>query len=110
MADHRRRVAERLVAQGIGVTVVDPRWVKPVDPAPRRPGRASTGCVAVRRGQPVVGGVGSRCSPALARRGLSTPVHLHGIPQAFLDHAKRGEVLEGIGLTPDAVADRSTRP
>ena len=26
-------VAERLVAQGIGVTVVDPRWVKPVDPA-----------------------------------------------------------------------------
>ena len=26
-------VADRLVAQGIGVTVVDPRWVKPVDPA-----------------------------------------------------------------------------
>ncbi len=26
-------VAERLTAQGIGVTVVDPRWVKPVDPA-----------------------------------------------------------------------------
>ena len=33
MADTAVDVAGRLVAQGIGVTVVDPRWVKPVDPA-----------------------------------------------------------------------------
>src|SRR6476619_7509125 len=33
MATTAVEVANRLVAQGIGVTVVDPRWVKPVDPA-----------------------------------------------------------------------------
>ncbi len=43
MAPTAVEVADRLVAQGIGVTVVDPRWVKPVDPAHRRARARATG-------------------------------------------------------------------
>ena len=37
---------------------------------------------------------------------MTTPFRLHGIPQQFLDHAKRGRILERIGLTPQAIALR----
>ena len=32
------------------------------------------------------------------------PVHQYGIPKRFLDHASRGQVLDEVGLTADAVA------
>ena len=35
---------------------------------------------------------------------VETPVRLHGIPQRFLDHAKRAAILEEIGLTAQALA------
>ena len=54
----------------------------------------------------VIGGVGSQVGQALRDAGMHLPLHLHGIPKRFLGHASRGEVLEEIGLTPDAVADR----
>ena len=43
------------------------------------------------------------CRPS-TRRGVDTPVRLHGIPQEFLDHAKRGVILERIGLTAQTLA------
>ena len=64
--------------------------------------------MAVLEDNLVVGGVGSQVLMALREAGLQVPVHLHGIPKRFLPHASRGEVLEEIGLTPDAVADRLT--
>ena len=41
---------------------------------------------------------------ALSEAGVDVPVHLHGIPTEFLHHASRGQVLEQIGLTPEAIA------
>jgi len=35
---------------------------------------------------------------------VHTPFRLHGIPQEFLDHAKRAVILERIGLSPQALA------
>jgi 1-deoxy-D-xylulose-5-phosphate synthase len=52
----------------------------------------------------VVGGVGSVFLQQLSAAGVTTPVRIHGIPQEFLDHAKRGKILERIGLTPQAIA------
>ena len=40
----------------------------------------------------------------LTEAGVTTPFRLHGIPQEFLGHAKRGRILEQIGLTPQALA------
>ena len=96
-------VAERLVAQGIGVTVVDPRWVKPVDPALLDLAREHRLVVSVEDNG-IVGGCGSVLLQTLNAAGIDTPVRLHGIPQEFLHHAKRGVILERIGLTAQTLA------
>ncbi|GAW48304.1 MULTISPECIES: 1-deoxy-D-xylulose-5-phosphate synthase [unclassified Nocardioides] len=96
-------VAERLVAQGIGVTVVDPRWVKPVDPAIVELARQHRLVVSIEdNGE--IGGCGAVLLQILNAAGVHTPFRLHGIPQEFLGHAKRAAILERIGLTPQALA------
>jgi 1-deoxy-D-xylulose-5-phosphate synthase len=95
-------VGSRLVAQGIGVTVVDPRWVKPVDPALIRLS-AEHGLVVTIEDNGVHGGVGATLLQALSAADIRTPVRIHGVPQHFLDHAKRPAILEQIGLTPQAI-------
>jgi 1-deoxy-D-xylulose-5-phosphate synthase len=96
-------VAERLVAQGIGVTVVDPRWVKPVDPALVDLAREHRLVVSVEDNG-IVGGCGSVLLQTLNEARVETPVRLHGIPQEFLQHAKRGVILEQVGLTAQILA------
>jgi 1-deoxy-D-xylulose-5-phosphate synthase len=105
MAATAVEVADRLVAQGIGVTVVDPRWVKPVDPALVDLARAHRLVVSVEDNG-IVGGCGSVLLQTLVEARVETPVRLHGIPQEFLDHAKRGVILERIGLAPQTLARR----
>lgn len=103
MAEVAVDVADRLGAQGIGVTVVDPRWVKPVDPAIVALARDHRLVVSVEdNGE--VGGCGAVLLQTLTEAGVTTPFRLHGIPQEFLAHAKRGRILEQIGLTPQALA------
>ena len=96
-------VAAKLEAQGHAVTAVDPRWVLPVSDDVVALARRA-GAVAVIEDNLVSGGVGAALSLALREAGVDAPVHVHGIPKRFLDHASRGEVLEQIGLTADAVA------
>ena len=103
MAATSVEVAERLVAQGIGVTVVDPRWVKPVDPALIDLAREHRLVVSVEDNG-VVGGCGSVLLSTLAEARVETPVRVHGIPQRFLEHAKRGVILERVGLTAQTLA------
>ncbi len=103
MAATSVEVADRLVAQGIGVTVVDPRWVKPVDPALLELAREHRLVVSVEDNG-IVGGCGSVLLQTLNAARIDTPVRLHGIPQEFLDHAKRGVILERTGLTAQSLA------
>jgi 1-deoxy-D-xylulose-5-phosphate synthase len=103
MAAPCMEVAERLVAQGIGVTLVDPRWVKPVAPALVDLARRHRIVVSVEDNG-VVGGCGSVLLQTLNAERVDTPVRLYGLPQRFLPHAKRARVLEQAGLTPQALA------
>jgi 1-deoxy-D-xylulose-5-phosphate synthase len=96
-------VAGRLVDQGIGVTVVDPRWVKPYDEAIVGLARDHRLVVSVEDNG-IVGGCGASLLQLLNERRVSTPVRLHGIPQEFLDHAKRAAILERTGLTAQSLA------
>lgn len=105
MASVSVEVAERLTAQGIGVTVVDPRWVKPVDPALVDLAREHRLVVSVEDNG-IIGGCGSVLLQALNEARVETPVRLHGIPQQFLDHAKRAAILERCGLTAQSIARR----
>ena len=103
MASTAVDVAERLVAQGIGVTVVDPRWVKPFDPTILDLAREHRLVVSVEDNG-LTGGCGSVLLQMVNEARIDTPLRLHGIPQRFLDHAKRARILEQIGLTPQALA------
>jgi 1-deoxy-D-xylulose-5-phosphate synthase len=96
--------AAKLVgAQGIGVTVVDPRWVKPLDE--KLIGMAAEyRLVAVVEDNSRVGGVGDAVARLLRDGQVDVPVRTFGIPQAFLDHAKRADILHDIGLTPQGLA------
>jgi 1-deoxy-D-xylulose-5-phosphate synthase len=103
MASVGAEVGHRLAAQGIGVTVVDPRWVKPIDPALVGLARDHRLVVTIEdNGR--VGGAGSALLQRLTEEGVTTPFSLHGIPQEFLDHAERGAILEQIGLTAQTIA------
>jgi 1-deoxy-D-xylulose-5-phosphate synthase len=96
-------VAARLADQGIGVTVVDPRWVKPVDPALIDLAREHRLVVSVEDNG-IVGGCGSTLLQTLNDARVVTPVRLHGIPQEFLNHAKRAKILDDIGLAAQSLA------
>ncbi|NDZ79153.1 1-deoxy-D-xylulose-5-phosphate synthase [Streptomyces sp. SID10853] len=99
------RAAELLESSGIGCTVVDPRWVKPVDDG--LPGLAAEHrLVAVAEDNSRSGGVGSAVGQALRDAGVYVPLRTFGIPEQFLAHAKRAEVLADIGLTPVEIAGR----
>jgi 1-deoxy-D-xylulose-5-phosphate synthase len=103
MAATSVEVAERLADQGIGVTVVDPRWVKPFDPAILDLAREHRLVVSVEDNG-LTGGCGSVLLQTLNEARIDTPVRLHGIPQRFLDHAKRAKILDEIGLTAQKLA------
>jgi 1-deoxy-D-xylulose-5-phosphate synthase len=99
--------ADLLDAQGITSTVVDPRWVKPVDKA--LPGLAAEHRVVVTvEDNGRAGGVGSAIAQALRDADVDLPLRDFGIPQEFLDHAKREEILAEIGLTAPDVARQVT--
>lgn len=101
------KVAERLRNQGIGVTVVDPRWVLPV-PEALLPLARSHKLVVTIEDNGVRGGVGSSVSAALRAADIDIPCRDVGVPQRFLDHASRSQVLDEVGLTERNVARQVT--
>jgi 1-deoxy-D-xylulose-5-phosphate synthase len=100
-------VADRLRKQGIGVTVVDPRWVLPVPAAIADLARAHK-LVVTLEDNGVAGGIGSAVSAALRRAEIDVPCRDVGVPQEFQDHASRSEVLMSIGLTDQDIARQVT--
>ncbi|MEO3842511.1 MULTISPECIES: transketolase C-terminal domain-containing protein [unclassified Streptomyces] len=95
--------ADLLAARGLGCTVVDPRWVKPVDGhLPPLAGRFRT--VAVVEDNCVASGVGAAVGRALRDAETDVPLRTFGLPEEFLPHGTRAEVLAGAGLTPARIA------
>jgi 1-deoxy-D-xylulose-5-phosphate synthase len=100
-------VAHRLQAQGIGVTVVDPRWVKPLAPKIVELAASHRLVVSIEdNGR--VGGCGSVLCQAVFDAGLAVPVRVFGIPQSFLEQGKRAAVLDDVGLDAQTLAREIT--
>ncbi|WOF24523.1 1-deoxy-D-xylulose-5-phosphate synthase [Microbacterium betulae] len=96
-------VARRLRAQGIGATVVDPRWVVPV-PESLVDLAARHRLVITLEDGVRVGGIGTRVRQMLREAGIDTAVDELGLPDAFIDHASREQVLEDAGLGAAKIA------
>ena len=103
LAETAVAVGERLSDQGIGVTVLDPVWALPVDPALVALA-ADHDLVITIEDNGVVGGYGARVAQELRSAGVDTALREFGIPQEFLPHGSRAELLEEIGLTPQNIA------
>ncbi|HEY0249337.1 MAG TPA: 1-deoxy-D-xylulose-5-phosphate synthase [Gryllotalpicola sp.] len=97
------RAAELLEAQGIGATVVDPRWVVPI---PRSIVELSADyriVISLEDGIRV-GGIGTRLRQDLRAAGIDTAVDELGLPDEFITHGTRDEILEDAGLTAQRIA------
>ena len=99
--------ADRLADQGIAVTVVDPRWTKPVDPALADLARRARLVVTVEDNG-LAGGFGDAVCRLLREAGVPVPVRTFGIPARFLAHGSREEILDEIGLAPQHLAREVT--
>ena len=100
-------VANRLQDHGIGVTVVDPRWVKPVDEAVIEAARQHR-LVAAVEDNGRVGGFGDAVARLLRDHDVDIPVKTFGLAQEFLTHGSRDEILEAAGLSPQYLARQLT--
>lgn len=96
-------VAARLASQGIGATVVDPRWVVPV-PRSVVDLAAQHRLVVTLEDGVRVGGIGTRVRQDLRAADVDTAVTELGLPDEFIDHASRAQIFEAAGLTAQAVA------
>ncbi|MDJ1115428.1 1-deoxy-D-xylulose-5-phosphate synthase [Microbacterium dauci] len=103
MAHLAMDVAERLRAQGIGATVVDPRWAVPIQPSIVELARSHRLVITIEDGIRV-GGVGTRVRQVLREAGVSTAVDELGLPDRFIDHATREQILDDAGLSPSKIA------
>ncbi|MBD0861409.1 1-deoxy-D-xylulose-5-phosphate synthase [Gordonia sp. zg691] len=95
--------AERLARQGIDATVIDPRWVLPVPTSVVEVARRHRLVVTLEDGC-ISGGVGAAVAVALSSAEVMVPVQIKGIPQSFVAHASRGEILGELGLTAQDLA------
>ncbi len=103
MAEVCLQAAERLADHGIGVTVVDPRWVKPLDEALAGAAGAHR-LVATVEDNGLVGGFGDAVARLLRDRDVQTPVKIFGLPQQFLEHGDRAAILADAGLDAQHLA------
>ena len=90
--------AAQAYREGVGVTVIDPRWVKPLPKSLVTMAQRYKSVVVLEDGIKH-GGIASTISELFRDAQLNVPVHSIGIPLTFLEHAKRSEILEELGIT-----------
>jgi 1-deoxy-D-xylulose-5-phosphate synthase len=103
MAAMAVEAASQAYREGVGVTVIDPRWVKPLP--------QSLVTMATRYKSVVVledgirhGGIASTISEMFRDAGLQVPIHSIGVPLTFLEHAKRGQIMSELGITAQQIS------
>ena len=94
--------ASQAYREGVGVTVIDPRWVKPLPKSLITMAQRYKRVVVLEDGIKH-GGIASTVSELFREVGLNVPVHSIGIPLTFLEHAKRTQILEDLGITVQSI-------
>ncbi|GAB3465612.1 1-deoxy-D-xylulose-5-phosphate synthase [Actinophytocola sediminis] len=102
MAPACLRAADELARHGVPVTVVDPRWIAPLDPALVKLAAAYPLALAVED-TTTAGAYGGRLAQTLAAAGAGTRVGTFALPARFLPHGSRGELLRAHGLDAEGI-------
>lgn len=97
LANLALEVAVQVGREGIGVTVIDPRWVKPLPESLVTMARAYQSVVVIENGIRH-GGIASTISEVFRDAGLSIPIHSVGVPLEFIEHSKAAEILQDLGI------------
>lgn len=90
--------AAQAYREGVGVTVIDPRWVKPLPKSLVTMAQRYKSVVVLEDGIKH-GGIASTISELFRESQLNVPVYSIGVPLTFLEHAKRIEILDDLGIT-----------
>lgn len=98
---------EMLAKENIRITLVNARWVKPLDAELLATVAKSHQHLVIIEEGTVVGGFGSAVLELLGERDLLSKcqVHILGIPDRFIPHGKVEELLESLGLSAQGIAD-----
>ncbi len=103
MATLAVEAASQAYREGVGVTVIDPRWVKPLPISLITMADRYKSVVVVEDGISH-GGIASALSEMFRSAGLETPIHSIGVPLTFIEHSKRSEILSDLGITSQNIA------
>jgi len=102
MATLAVEAAGQAYREGVGVTVIDPRWVKPLPRSLITMARRYKSIVVIEDGVKH-GGIASTISEMFREEGLSVPIHSIGVPLEFIEHSKRDEILSDLGITVQTI-------
>jgi 1-deoxy-D-xylulose-5-phosphate synthase len=103
MATMSVEAASQAYREGVGVTVIDPRWVKPLPKSLITMADRYKSVVVVEDGI-AHGGIASALSEMFRTAGLDTPIHSIGVPLTFIEHSKRSEILSDLGMTAQNIS------
>jgi 1-deoxy-D-xylulose-5-phosphate synthase len=103
MATMSVEAASQAYREGVGVTVIDPRWVKPLPQSLITMADRYKSVVVVEDGI-AHGGIASALSEMFRSAGLDTPIHSIGVPLTFIEHSKRSEILSDLGMTAQNIS------
>jgi 1-deoxy-D-xylulose-5-phosphate synthase len=103
MATMSVEAASQAYREGVGVTVIDPRWVKPLPASLITMADRYKSVVVVEDGI-AHGGIASALSEMVRTAGLNIPIHSIGVPLTFIEHSSRAEILSDLGITAQNIA------
>jgi len=95
--------ASQAYREGVGVTVIDPRWVKPIPDSLMTMARRYKSVVVLEDGIKHAG-IASSISEAFREAGLNVAIHSIGIPLEFIEHSKRSEILDDLGINAQKIS------
>ena len=100
------QAVEILKEQGVEATLVNMRFVKPLDEELLLELGRSRKLLVTLEENALAGGFGSAVAEFLLDRNLPAGLMRFGLPDAFVEQGSRKELLELVGLTPEAVAEK----
>jgi 1-deoxy-D-xylulose-5-phosphate synthase len=95
--------ASQAYREGVGVTVIDPRWVKPLPQSLVTMAQRYKSVVVLEDGIRHAG-IASSISEMFREAGLNVALHSIGVPLEFIEHSKRAEILEDLGITAQKIS------